>query len=78
MRFPILIILFGILLIFLGTFLAIFQSAKFERDVEYAGFIFIGPFPIGIASSKKFAYFSLLFVLLFFIFVFSFFKYLLR
>ncbi len=64
MRLGLSLIFFGMFLIFLGTFLLMFEavSQKSSRaDVEYAGFVFLGPFPIGVASNKHLAYFALLF-----------------
>lgn len=60
MRVGILLILFGAFLIFMGTFVTFLEAIKSEKaEAEYAGFVFIGPFPIGVASSRQMAYLAL-------------------
>ena len=75
MRLALAFILLGIFFIFLGMFSFILEAAKTEKvKADYAGFIFIGPFPIGVASSRQMAYFALFFGLFFFFLILVFFR----
>ena len=66
------LLLIGIGLMFLGMFVTILAAVlSGSGKVEGGGIVFIGPFPIGFASSKKMMYplllISLMILIVFFI-----------